>query len=364
MKDQIKVSDPDGGLLSVLDLCNVHMRIVQKLTNAGVDGEGLKTLREFVAIWRRSKYESQIKRWIKKNVAEFKDKLVEIGRLRLAWKAAHDLIQSTEKVETRSAEWKDWEDPLPSGEKEKMEEDFNNTYHVVFDNYLYPGDPLVNRIWREFHCWAMTVTQISQMKSISMEHIPPTKEESNLTDKTKVTTEVEFSFVPKTVVEYYWGLRILMNAWGKCGNYLVDSQLYPGSKVLMMPLDKAVNYADQGLRIVTSSGLPFKDQLGWWERKDRITRGAMAGYVRQKWPAQEALQKALHDTNTDWTVIVGNEVQGVNNIAEGLNPGIDLSNDRSKRPPAVFPGALPQDQRQRMNFQPPTQFNQQGYAPP
>ena len=93
---------------------------------------------------------------------------------------------------------------------------------------------------------------------------------------------------------------------------------------LMMPWDTALNYADRGLRIVTSSGIAPSEQLQWWERKDRITRGAIAGLVRQRWPAQEALEQALADTNTDWTVVRGVEVKGIHTAMEQADQGLDL----------------------------------------
>ena len=37
----------------------------------------------------------------------------------------------------------------------------------------------------------------------------------------------------------------------------------------------------------------------------------MAGYVRQKYPAQEALALALQETNSQWTGVKGHEVVGV-----------------------------------------------------
>ena len=58
--------------------------------------------------------------------------------------------------------------------------------------------------------------------------------------------------------------------------------------------------------------------------KDRITRGAVAGLVRQRWPAQEALEKALADTNTDWTVIRGLEVKGIHTAMEQADQGLEL----------------------------------------
>ena len=92
----------------------------------------------------------------------------------------------------------------------------------------------------------------------------------------------------------------------------------------MMPWDAALDYADRGLRIVTSSGIASSEQLQWWERKDRITRGAIAGLVRQRWPAQEALEKALADTNTDWTVVRGVEVKGIHTAMEQADQGLEL----------------------------------------
>ena len=92
----------------------------------------------------------------------------------------------------------------------------------------------------------------------------------------------------------------------------------------MMPWDTALNYADRGLRIVTSSGIAPSEQLQWWERKDRSTRGAVAGLVRQRWPAQEALGKALADTNTDWTVVRGLEIKGIHTAMEQADQGLEL----------------------------------------
>ena len=104
----------------------------------------------------------------------------------------------------------------------------------------------------------------------------------------------------------------------------MGSKTKPGTHVLMMPWDTALNYADRGLRIVTSSGIAPGAQLQWWERKDRITRGAIAGLVRQRWPAQEALEKALADTNTDWTVVKGAEVKGIHTAMEVADQGLEL----------------------------------------
>ena len=114
---------------------------------------------------------------------------------------------------------------------------------------------------------------------------------------------------------------------------MVESHVSPGTKVLMMTPDKALNYADRGLRIVVASGLPYNDQLSWFERKYRTTRGVMAGLVRQKWPAQEALRQALLDTASDWTLVRGSEVKGEHHATELNDPGAQLGASKVRNAP-------------------------------
>ena len=171
----------------------------------------------------------------------------------------------------------DWEDEFPSGEKEKLEESFNSMYHFVSDNRVFRCDPFTNRIWREFRRWQTSVTTTCQMKSLLCDQAPKNSERSQLGEHTTVISELPNVFVPKHLVEYHFGLRTWMNAWSRCGNYLVDSKSKPGTHVLMMPWDTALNDADRGLSIVTSSGIAPSEQLQWWERKDRITRGVVVG---------------------------------------------------------------------------------------
>ena len=279
---QIVITGEDGGLKSVFDLANVHADIFQVITGR----EGILTLREFVSSWKERNYEKHLTKWIDRSVPSCRGRRVEGSRLKLAWKAGFDRIQNddnlTKNGSSSGSKKEDWEDELPSGEKEKLEESFNSMYHIVLDNPVFPCDPLTNRIWREFRRWQMSVTTTSQMKSLLCDQAPKNSERTQLGEHTTVISELPNVFVPKHVVEYYLGLRTLMNAWRRCGNYLVDSKSKPGTHVLMMPWDAALNYADRGLRIVTSSGIAPSEQLQWWERKDRITRGAVAGLVRQR----------------------------------------------------------------------------------
>ena len=82
---------------------------------------------------------------------------------------------------------------------------------------------------------------------------------------------------------------------GRSGNCLVESKTKPGTHVLMMPWNTAFNCTDRGLRIV-NSGISPGDQLQWEVKNDHWI--AVAGLVRQRWPAQEALEEVT-DTSTD-----------------------------------------------------------------
>ena len=322
---QIITSTDDGGLKSIFDLANVHADILQEITS----GEGIKTLCEFVSSREERNYEKRLTWWIDRNVPSCKGRRVDGSRLKLAWKAGFDRTQNDDNLTknggSSATKKEDWEDELHSGEKRRRWRRSSRTCTTSWwTNPVFPCDPLTNHIWREFRRWHMSVTTMSQMKSLLYDQTPKTSERTQLGEHTTVVNELPNAFVPKHVVEYYFGLRTLMNVWGRCGTYLVDSKTKPGTHVLMMPWDTALNYADRGLRIVTSSGIAPSDQLQWWERKDRITRGAVAGLVRQRWPPQEALEKALADTNTDWTVIKGAEVKGVHTAMEVADQGLEL----------------------------------------
>ena len=187
---QIVTNAEDGGLKSIFDLATVHADIFQVITG----GEGIKTLREFVSSWEGRNYEKRLTRWIDRNVPSCKGRRVEGSRLKLAWKAGFDRTQNDDNLTknggSSATKMEDLEDELPSGEKEKMEEEFNNMYHVVVDNPVFPCDPLTNRTWREFRRWQMSVTTTSQMKSLLYDQAPKTSERTQLGEHTSVVNEI------------------------------------------------------------------------------------------------------------------------------------------------------------------------------
>ena len=121
---------------------------------------------------------------------------------------------------------------------------------------------------------------------------------------------MQTEFKANTIVQYYWGLRTLVNAWSVCGNFEVDPIDKLGHKVFMLPANEALDYADRGLRLASrATGNEF-EMLDWWCKKDLLTRTLMANYIRDKYPAGEALKHALRDSAGDWSIVMAGELQG------------------------------------------------------
>ena len=312
---RIDTNGADGGLAQVLQLTRVHEKIVNYLTTE----EAFESLTDFVRPFgdlEATKRHEEFKLLVEKAGVDTAARR-ELGRLKTAWECGRDALLHAAQGGaslTNAGHPTDWEDPLLDREQEDMDDTWTNVYHFVLEAHIQPGEPLQNRIYREFRRWAMSVTEVGKMKSFLMEKAPAKKITGEMAGLT-FTNEVPAEFAPAGTVGYYWGLRTLAGAWAKAGCYEVESKLRQGTKVLMMPFDVAVNYADRALRVVSTCGIAQSEQLGWLERKDRTTRSVMAAYVRQKYPAQEALMLALQETNCDWTVVKGNEVMGAHHTA-------------------------------------------------
>ena len=94
------------------------------------------------------------------------------------------------------------------------------------------------------------------------------------------------SFSPETAIQYFWGLKILANAWAMAGNYDVPSKLYPNTNVRMMPGDMATNYVESRLRIINSSKVRFSQQKDWLEKRDKLLMRVMLGLIRDRYKQQ------------------------------------------------------------------------------
>ena len=168
----------------------------------------------------------------------------------------------------------------------------------------------MNRIYKEMRKWQMSVVKVEKWKSVLLDSTPDAVVETRVGARSKLVEGVITEFRPRNLIDYYWGLRTLVNAWGLSGNYEVDSKEKPGQKVLMMPLDEALDYADRGLRLASRAAGNPNEQLAWWARKDLLTRTLMANLVRERHPAGEALREALRASAGDWSIVCNSELIG------------------------------------------------------
>jgi hypothetical protein len=93
-----------------------------------------------------------------------------------------------------------------------------------------------------------------------------------------------------------------MHAWSFVGNFVCDSVREKGAKVIFMSFSAAMKYVDDAydaaMTVVTS------DRLAWLRDRDWCTRERMTELMRPpyKYPACEALDKALDEYRNSWEV--------------------------------------------------------------
>ena len=100
-----------------------------------------------------------------------------------------------------------------------MQRDFQARYNVTFDPALDPADALRARVYREFRKGLVSVIPIRNVKSILSSSVPKTQERVQLATGLRVEFEKESFADVQSAVQYYFGLRALMNAWAWAGWY-------------------------------------------------------------------------------------------------------------------------------------------------
>ena len=96
---------------------------------------------------------------------------VQRGRLHSAWNAAFIAIKKLEespKADGSNSLFTDisWEAPLSDEERERIWSDWKAKYNVRLECHVRPGDPLVNRLYREFRKSQQSVTDVRKRESV------------------------------------------------------------------------------------------------------------------------------------------------------------------------------------------------------
>ena len=322
---KIDLGAEDGGLKSCYDANGLEEAYRAKLKQLGITN--LRHLKGFSA----KNHEEQLdKIWAE--IDPDSKNFGQRGALMGTWESAMDAIRKTEEGTSApgsasGAQAEDWEDPLPENILDKMKADWDDYYHFVIDEHLYPAATLLARVYREFQRKTPSVIQVEKLLSRIHETAPDKVLRRPITERSEVVERLPKRYCPQTVLDYHWGLLTLANAWAMVGNYEVASSHDKEKKVKFIDLSTGVNYAYSRLRIVSTVGVPFGEQLGWLQKRDLTTRKMMSILMsRDKMPAGEALEKALELTFHEWTRVKGNDVVSVH---EPLSDMPCISNDGS-----------------------------------
>ena len=160
----------DEGFAQVVSTVLVHKDVVEYLKSE----EAFETLTDFVnpfadmpAEKRHAEFEEIVKKARVNNAIRREE-----GRLKTAWEIGRDALNFAAQgaaAVSNTRQPADWEDPLSEKEIQDLDNVWTTRYHFVFEAHVQPGDPLLNRLYREFRRWAMTLTEVGKMKSFLME---------------------------------------------------------------------------------------------------------------------------------------------------------------------------------------------------
>ena len=146
----INMQEADGGLASCFAAAKVAPPLIKNLFEV----LQFVTLRDFASSYTEEDHVALLD-GIWQSDETTKTARVQRGRLHSTWKAASTAIRKLE--ETPKADGSNslssdigWEAPLSDEERERIWADWKTRYSVRLEAHVRPGDPLVNRIFREF----------------------------------------------------------------------------------------------------------------------------------------------------------------------------------------------------------------------
>jgi hypothetical protein len=298
----INQATPDGGLKQVFETAKLNPEVVKIL----VEEEEVTNLAEFSSFFTKDGYEEEAVT-LRNRVEALKNKQVEVARIRTAVLLARGVLAQPAPAEASPTKTPtvDMEAPLDPGAKETMMESWNERYGVQLTMHLDPADTLVSRLYREFRQNTPTLIPAGRMKSVYCDHNPAPEKKVALAGGLSLTvTGQEQRESIRDVAGYYFALRILANASAKAGNYMVESKVDKGVKVIFAPLDVNLDYADHALRTALKNATSQYGTLKWLEERDLHTRGLMCNYMRAGHSQGEALTLALREDEVKWATFV------------------------------------------------------------
>ena len=288
MAQRIDILSDDRGLRACMDGANVAPEWREALMRA----HSIATLDDFVYLVTATEWEASIRDLVQGAGSPVKDNRIALARFKSAWEAGAAALKQAMNAAPSA------QDPdalLPETTLQTLQRDFDKRYNYRVEPFLDPNDALRSRVYREFKKKSMSIIDIKKIKSVLAQAVPKSHEAVALAGGLKLEFDTEASASVKSVVEYFFQLKILAMAWAWSGNFITKSK--DNRDVLMIDLTTAMAYPDVALHDAMMYG---KGSVLWISRNDTATRGRMATLIRQGWAAGEALNEALRLTHLEW----------------------------------------------------------------
>ena len=237
-----------------------------------IKAHGITTLDDFVYLVDGRAWEESLKDLLS-GIAELKDKRLAYARFKAAYESGLAAIKHAQS-QPKSEDVTD--SLLPDSTLTQVSAAWKKRYGVVLDPHLDPSDALRSRVYKEFHKQSMSVIEARRVRSMVHVSIPKTTENVRLSETIQLQFQEETSVSIGNIVEYYWALRILANAWSWGG--LFETRDHDGSQKTFLTLTDAQNYADFSMRNAVEYG---QGSLVWYQRNDLLTRSKMDSLIRR-----------------------------------------------------------------------------------
>ena len=122
----------------------------------------IESLSDFINFVKKATYESELET-LNALCATTKDDSVQVARLRAAWVAGSEALQSFAKT---SATEGDMDAPLGDPTLRELQSNWQKIYHLTLPICLDPIDALVSRLYREFRRVCPTVIPVEKARAI------------------------------------------------------------------------------------------------------------------------------------------------------------------------------------------------------
>ena len=290
----INLEAPDRGLAA----CFKGARLDEEYSKKFFSTYNLECLDDFVnyvPVSDTTKAEQRLEVMVNA-VEASKDSGIHQARVRAAWYAARDALKfNSESAASRDDE--DMDKPIPEGTLHDMQTQWDETYHIMIEQFLDPSDSLRGRTWREFRKKKASPQELRKVKSVALDRSHRDHHEVPVGSGVTLQFDAEKKLIVEDCVTAYFQLRTLANSWAFSGLVEMPSKLTKSATVQAMHLAKALSYADDALRLCMEYG---GGDVAWFLDRDYQTRSKMATLIRRGYPPCEALSESLREYHSEW----------------------------------------------------------------